>query len=156
MSKTVELNIGARTKQALGVKKILNDSRQRVTAQRALLLDLLRSSRRHVDADELYRNAKKRNPRISLSTVYRNLQLFKRMGLVEERHFDEEHHHYEVKSDEEHQHLLCVSCGKVIEFDYPAGRKFRQDIARKYNFDITGVEVHVTGMCSSCRANQRK
>jgi Fur family transcriptional regulator, ferric uptake regulator len=148
--------MAARIKQKSGVKKILNDSRQRVTAQRALLLELLRRSRGHVDADELYRSAKKRNPRISLSTVYRNLQLFKKMGLVDERHFDEEHHHYEVKSGEEHQHLLCVSCGKVVEFDYPAGRKFRQDIARKYDFDITGVEIHMTGLCSTCRANQRK
>lgn len=148
--------MAARTKQKSGVKKILNDSRQRVTAQRALLLELLRRSQGHVDADELYRSAKKRNPRISLSTVYRNLQLFKKMGLVDERHFDEEHHHYEVKSGEEHQHLLCVSCGKVVEFDYPAGRKFRQDIARKCDFDITGVEIHMTGLCPGCRENKKK
>ncbi len=147
--------MATRTKQETGVRKILNDSRQRVTTQRALLLDLLHRSHGHVDADGLYRSAKKKNPRISLSTVYRNLQLFKKMGLVDERHFDEEHHHYEVKSGEEHQHLLCVNCGKVVEFDYPAGRKFRQDIARKYDFDITGVEVHVTGLCSSCRQSQR-
>jgi len=147
--------MAAVTKQGPGVRKILNDSRQRVTTQRALLLDLLHRSHGHVDADELYRSAKKKNPRISLSTVYRNLHLFKKMGLVDERHFDEEHHHYEVKSGEEHQHMLCGRCGKVVEFDYPAGRKFRQDIARKYDFDITGVEVHVTGLCSSCRESQR-
>jgi len=148
--------MAAGTKQRPGIRKILNDSSRRVTAQRALLLDLLRRSRGHVDADELYRIAKKKNPRISLSTVYRNLQLFKKMGLVDERHFDEEHHHYEVKSGEEHQHLLCASCGKVVEFEYPAGRKFRQDIARKYDFDIARVEIHMTGLCSSCRENQRK
>lgn len=139
-----------------GVRRVLNDSSQRVTAQRTLLLDLLRLSDGHVDADELYRLAKKKNPRISLSTVYRNLLLFKRLGLVDERHFDEEHHHYEVKTGLEHQHLLCINCGKVVEFDYPASRKFREDIGKKYNFDITGVEIHITGLCSDCREKENQ
>jgi Fur family ferric uptake transcriptional regulator len=141
-------------KQKVGVKQILSNSSQRVTAQRTLLLELLRRSGGHVDADELYRLAKRKNSRISLSTVYRNLQLFKKLELIEERHFDDEHHHYEVKSGEEHQHLLCISCGRVVEFDYPAGRRFRNDIGRKYNFDITGVEIHLTGLCSACRENK--
>jgi Fur family ferric uptake transcriptional regulator len=143
-------------KQKTGVRQILNNSSQRVTAQRALLLDLLRRSGGHVDADELYRRARKKNSRISLSTVYRNLQLFKRLGLIEERHFDEEHHHYEVKSGEEHQHLLCIGCGKVVEFDYPAVNRFRKDIGRKYDFDVTGVEIHLTGLCSDCRKNKNR
>ena len=148
--------MAGKVKRRAGVRQILNGSSQRVTAQRSLLLKLLHNSNGHVDADELYRRARKKNPRISLSTVYRNLQLFKRLGLIDERHFDEEHHHYEVKSGEEHQHLLCINCGKVVEFDYPAARKFREDIARKYDFDITGVEIHMTGLCSDCRINESK
>src|SRR4030043_649068 len=139
-----------------GVRQILGRSSQRVTTQRALLLELLRHSGRHVDADELYRRAKKKNSRISLSTVYRNLQVFKRLGLVDERHFDEEHHHYEVKSGEEHQHLLCIRCGTVVEFDYPASRKFKKDVGQKYGFRITGVEIHMTGLCSGCRKNENR
>ena len=145
-----------KTKQKAGVRQLLNSSSQRVTAQRTLLLELLRRSSGHVDADELYRRAKKKNTRISLSTVYRNLQLFKKLELVDERHFDEEHHHYEVKSGEEHQHLLCIRCGKVVEFDYPASRKFKEDVGQKYDFDITGVEIHMTGLCSDCSKNQSK
>ena len=142
------------TRKQAEARQTLNNSSRRATAQRTLLLDLLGRSRGHVDADELYRQAKKQNPRISLSTVYRNLQLFKNMGLVDERHFDEEHHHYEVKTGSEHQHLLCLECGKVTEFDYPAAQKFRENIARKYDFDITGVEIHLTGLCSDCRRNK--
>jgi Fur family ferric uptake transcriptional regulator len=145
-----------KTKQKAGVRQLLNSSSQRVTAQRTLLLGLLSRSSRHVDADELYRWAKKRNSRISLSTVYRNLQLFKKLELVDERHFDEEHHHYEVKSGEEHQHLLCIRCGKVVEFDYPASRKFKENVGKKYDFDITGIEIDVTGLCSKCRDNESK
>ena len=141
-------------KQKAGVRQILDSSSQRITAQRSLLLELLKQSGRHVDADELYRRARKKNSRISLSTVYRNLQLFKKLGLVEEHHFDEEHHHYEVKSGSEHQHLLCVNCGKVVEFACPLSQGFREDIGKKYDFDITGVEVRMTGLCSSCRTKE--
>jgi Fur family ferric uptake transcriptional regulator len=142
-------------KRKSGVRQILAKSSQRVTAQRTLLLDLLRKGGGHVDADELYRLARKKNSRISLSTVYRNLQVFKKMGLIEERHFDEEHHHYEVKSGEEHQHLLCIGCGRVIEFDFPAVKKFRKGIGTKYDFDVTGVEIHLSGLCSDCRKGDK-
>jgi Fur family ferric uptake transcriptional regulator len=143
-------------KQKGSARKILDRSSQRVTSQRALLLELLRQSSRHVDADELYRWARKKNSRISLSTVYRNLLLFKKLGLIEEHHFDEEHHHYEVKSRAEHQHLLCVSCGKVVEFACPVSWKLREDIGKQYDFDITVVEVRMTGLCSSCRNKESK
>jgi len=143
-------------KQKAGVRQLLNSSSQRVTAQRTLLLEMLRHSGGHVDADGLYHRARKKNPRISLSTVYRNLQLFKKLGLIDEHHFDEEHHHYEVKSGAEHQHLLCINCGKVVEFDYPVSKKFRENIGKKYDFDIRGVEIHVTGLCSNCRKNESK
>jgi Fur family ferric uptake transcriptional regulator len=144
------------TSQKSSARQILGRSSQRVTAQRALLLELLRQSSEHVDADELYRRARRKNSRISLSTVYRNLQLFKKLGLIEEHHFDEEHHHYEVKSGAEHQHLLCISCGKVVEFACPVSRKLREDIGKQYDFDITGVEVRMTGLCSSCRNKESK
>jgi len=141
-------------KQKKSIQQILGSSSQRVTAQRTLLLDLLRRSGRHMDADELYLRARQKHPRISLSTVYRNLQLFKKLGLIEEHHFTEEHHHYEAKASTEHQHLLCLGCGKVVEFACPLSQKFKKDIGRQYDFDISGVEVRMTGLCLDCR--QRK
>lgn len=140
-----------KVEQKSGARQILGSSSQRVTSQRALLLELLRQSDGHLDADELYSRARKKNSRISLSTVYRNLQLFKKLGLIEEHHFDAEHHHYEVKSGAEHQHLLCVSCGKVVEFACPLSYEFRDNIGKQYDFDITDVEVRMTGLCSRCR-----
>ena len=141
----------SKAKQKMSAQQTLNSSNQRVTAQRTLLLDLIRRSEGHVDADELYRRARRRYPRISLSTVYRNLQLFKKLGPIEEHHFAEEHHHYEVKPTTEHQHLLCLNCGKIVEFACPLSQKFKKDVGRQYDFDISGVEVRMTGLCSTCR-----
>jgi len=123
---------------------------QRVTSQRRLLLDLVRHSEGHLDADELYRLAKEREPRLSLSTVYRSLSLFKELGLVEERHFAEEHHHYEVKRKTEHHHLICLGCGKVIEFECPFAGEMKRDASNKTGFHILGVEVSMEGYCKRC------
>lgn len=124
---------------------------QRVTSQRKLLLDLLRHSEGHLDADELYRLAKEREPRISLSTVYRTLSLFKELGLVEERHFAEEHHHYEVKGETEHHHLVCLGCGTVVEFESPLTKRMKKEVSRQTGFEILGGEVYLEGYCQRCR-----
>lgn len=137
-------------------QRSLNRSGRRVTAQRTLLLTLLQRSKAHLDADELHRRAREKYARISLSTVYRNLQLFKSLGLIDEYHFAEEHHHYEPKPTIEHQHLVCYNCGKVVEFAYPMSQKLKQDIGRKHDFDVVGVEVNVTGLCSECRKENAK
>lgn len=126
-------------------------SGQRVTSQRRLLLDLLRHSEGHLDADELYRLAKEREPRISLSTVYRALSLFKELGLVEERHFAEEHHHYEVKRKREHHHLVCLGCGKVVEFQYPLTKRIKEDVSRRSGFEVLNASVTLEGYCERCR-----
>ena len=126
-------------------------SGQRVTSQRRLLLDLLHRSAGHLDADELYRLAKEREPRLSLSTVYRSLRLFKELGLVEERHLAEEHHHYEAKGETEHHHLICLSCGRVVEFEFPQARQVMEDMGKETGFDIISAELHLEGYCERCR-----
>lgn len=129
---------------------------QRDTNQRRLLLALLRRSEGHLDADELYRLAKEREPRLSLSTVYRALRLFKDLGLIEERHFAEEHHHYEARGKMEHHHLVCLGCGKVIDFESPLTRKMKEDVSKQTGFEILDAEVHMEGYCDRCRKGRER
>jgi len=131
--------------------RALNTTGLRVTKQRALILEIIRRGQGHLDADEVYRQAREKQPRFSLSTVYRTLQLLKKLGLVEEVHFDEAHHHYEVKPSAEHHHLVCLGCGKVIEFGYPLTRYVKRNVTEAHDFEITGTEIRMTGYCSRCR-----
>ncbi|GAI00007.1 unnamed protein product, partial [marine sediment metagenome] len=82
------------------------------------------------------------------------LRMFKKLGLVEELHFDEAHHHYEMKPSSEHQHLVCLGCGKVVEFECPLSPKMKKDIAQEKGFEITGAEIRMTGYCAKCRQNR--
>ena len=79
------------------------------------------------------------------------MQALKRLGLVEELHFDESHHHYEVKPATEHHHLVCLGCGRVIEFRYPLSRNVKRSVAEARSFKIVGAEVRISGYCPECQ-----
>ena len=142
-----------KTKALESNRKALDVTGLRVTSQRALILEIIR--RGHLDADEIYRQARIKQPRLSLSTVYRTLQVLKKLGLVEELHFDEAHHHYEVKPSSEHHHLVCLDCGRVIEFYYPLSRYVKRNVPEAKEFKVIETEVRVTGYCSKCRQNRK-
>ena len=121
------------------------------TAQRQLLLEVLQQADHHLDADELHRRAREREPRISLATVYRNLKLFKELGLVEESNLGEAHSHYEIKNTKEHHHAVCLGCGEVIEFESPLISKVAAKVQRENDFHITAAQLKIEGYCSNCR-----
>ena len=146
--------VRAMKKQTLGIKhKALNLAGARTTNQRALILEIIRQG--HLDADEIYRRAREKQPRLNLSTVYRTMRMLKELGLVEELHFDEAHHHYEMKRHAEHHHLVCLGCGKVVEFNCLLSPKMKENIGRKKGFEVTGAEVRMTGYCSECRVKKK-
>ena len=136
-------------------RELLNAAGLRSTNQRALILDVIRRGQGHLDADEVYRRARQKQPRLSLSTVYRTLQTLKELKLIEELHFDETHHHYEIKPSAEHHHLICLGCGKVVEFECPMSQKMKDDVSREKGFEVINTEVQMTGYCPTCRENTK-
>ena len=129
--------------------RVLKSTGMRITNQRALIMEIMRQG--HLDADEIYRRARRKEPRLSLSTVYRTLQAFKKQGLVAEVHLDESHHHYEVKPPAGHHHLVCLGCGRVVEFQYPLSRLVKKNVPEARDFSITEAEIRLAGYCAECR-----
>lgn len=136
-------------------RKELHAAGMRVTNQRALILDIIRRGEGHLDADEVYRQARKKQPGLSLSTVYRTLSMFKKTGLVQEVHFDESHHHYEAKAPREHHHLTCLGCGRVVEFRYPLSRYVKRNVPEAKGFEISETEIQMRGYCAECRKGKK-
>ena len=132
-------------------RELLSEAGLRSTSQRQSILDIIRRGQGHLDADEVYRRARKKQPRLSLSTVYRTLQTLKELGLVEEVHLDETHHHYEIKASNEHHHLICLGCGKVVEFECPMSIQMKEEVSKEKQFEIVNIEVRMTGYCPECR-----
>ena len=147
--------MGSKTGMPKTNRRALKAKGMRVTNQRSLIMEIIRQGQGHLDADEIYRRAREKGHRLSLSTVYRALQTFKKLGLVEELHFDDTHHHYEVKPSAEHHHLVCLGCGRVIEFQYPLSRYIKRNVAEAKDFDIIGTEIRMTGYCLKCRQSRK-
>ncbi len=126
-----------------------------ITPQRRLLLDTLREAQGHLDARELYRLAIEKDPRISLATVYRNLQLFKELGLIDERRLDKVYCYYEIKRPTEHYHLVCQSCGRVIELESPAITEVINQVKHDSDFDVTRVVLYLEGYCRKCKDEEK-
>jgi len=122
-----------------------------MTAQRRLILELIREAGGHLNADELHRLARQRDPHISLSTVYRNLNLLKELGVVVERHLGGEQHHYEINTSPDHHHLVCLKCGEIFEFELPLVEQLKKAVGEASKFDITHVEINMQGYCPNCR-----
>ncbi|MFC2046788.1 Fur family transcriptional regulator [Chloroflexota bacterium] len=127
----------------------------RATNQRTLIMEIIRQGQGHLDADEIYRRAREKQPRLSLSTVYRTLQKLKKLGLIEELHFDEAHHHYEVKPLSEHHHLICLDCGRVIEFNHLLSRYIKKNVPEAKDFEVVETEVRMAGYCPRCRQKEK-
>jgi Fur family transcriptional regulator, ferric uptake regulator len=133
------------------LKSRLNTTGRRLTGQRLLLLQLIEDHEGHLDAHELFRLASERNPRLSLSTVYRTMNLLRDLGLVNEVHLGEEHHHYELRSPSDHCHLVCASCGKVIEIGGELIEQLKATVAVQQDFEISEAQVDFVGLCGDCR-----
>ena len=127
----------------------------RATPQRRLLLDLMQSIDGHIDACELFRRARDLDASISLATVYRNLKRFRELGLVAERHLGEHHHHYEVRRGAEHHHLVCLGCGKVVEFASPAVESLVRQVSHSTGFRVVSIQIEFEGYCADCQQGDR-
>ena len=146
------MNSNRKTKvENLKARRLLAGAGKRTTKQRSLILDVLGKAAGHLDADEVYRLARERDPRLSLSTVYRTLNLLRDLGQIDELHLAEEHHHYEAKGGNEHHHLVCLGCGRVKEFVSPLAAQLRREQETATGFAVTGVQVDLTGYCPACR-----
>jgi len=127
----------------------------RLTAQRRALIEIMQEASAHLDAANLLELARKRDPNINRATVYRTIELLKRLGMIDEldlMHLNGEKHYYEVKTQQDHLHLACFGCGEIREFATPTFERLRQEIGVKNDFQIQVVRLEVGGLCSACAA----
>ena len=122
----------------------------RMTRQRRVILEELRALRSHPSADELYEIVRRRLPRISLGTVYRNLDLLAREGAVLRleqpcggRRFDGD--------TRKHYHVRCSCCGKVDDIFVEPPAKLHELAGKACGYEIENHRLEFTGICPRCR-----
>jgi Fur family transcriptional regulator, ferric uptake regulator len=131
----------------------------RLTAQRRTLIATIQEATTHLDAASLLQQARERDPQIDRATVYRTLDLLKKLGMIDEldlMHLNGEKHYYEVRTRQDHLHLACFECGGIIEFATPAFERLKQEIAAANHFEIQVTRLEVGGLCGDCAAKRRE
>jgi len=128
----------------------LREAGKRITPQRQLVPRVLAGADGHLDAQEIYERGRRRDPHLSLSTVYRTLTALKATGAVRELHLEGEQHHYELDKKKEHSHLVCLVCGHVIEVDSNVFERAAAAACEDYGFQVTTAQVELTGYCARC------
>ncbi len=133
----------------------------RMTIPRKVILDVLKNTAKHLSAEEVFLKVHKICPTIGLTTIYRNLEILVRGGVLSKFDFGDGRSRYEFSHGTDkaghHHHLVCKGCGRVINYsDFMTEevaflRKTEKDFAKKYKFKITDHLIRFYGLCEKCR-----
>ncbi len=122
------------------------------TTQRDEIVNAFFNLKEHVSIEELHHKVQKKNPKIGYTTVYRTLKLLTESGLAHERQFGDGQARYEpVTTEEHHDHLICLKCGAIMEFENKKIEKLQEDVAKQHGFEVKNHKLELYGYCKKCR-----
>ncbi len=123
----------------------------RSTRQRDVILDIFLSTHEHLSVEELYLKVRASHPGIGQATVYRTLKLFVEAGLAREMMLPDGQTRYEHQlAGEHHDHLICIRCNTIIEFEDETIEQLQCDIAKRHGFTLTAHKMQLCGICPAC------
>ena len=125
----------------------------RLTPQRRALVEVMQEANEHLDAASLLDLARRREPNIDRATVYRTLELLKKLRLIDEldlMHLYGEKHYYEAKTERNHAHLACFRCGRIEEYSSPLFERLKAEISKQAGFTSRSRAWKLGGNCRAC------
>jgi Fur family ferric uptake transcriptional regulator len=128
----------------------------RSTDQRRLIVETFFHAQNHVSIEDLLALVRAQDPRVGYATVYRTLKLLTECGVAYERRFGDGLTRYELADEStHHDHLICVECGDITEFEEPRIEALQEEIAKRYGFELRTHKHEMYGVCPKCRAKSR-
>jgi len=122
---------------------------RRMTRQRKTILDILRQTKSHASADEIYELVRKQLPRISLGTVYRNLEVLAKMGLIQKLELGGTIKRFDWNPNK-HYHIRCLVCGQVDDAPIAPLNQLEDELYGATVFSIIGHRLEFEGLCPDC------
>ncbi len=128
----------------------------KVTLPRLKILEVLEMSpNHHLSAEDIYRALIEQDEEIGVATIYRVLSQFEESGIVHKLSFENNQAVYELCSVDHHDHLVCVKCDTIIEFQDDVIEEHQLQIAKKYGFQLTDHSLYLYGLCNNCRSDSQ-
>ena len=128
----------------------LSEQGYRLTPQRMLVLSAIANSDNHISAEEIYAQVIAKYSHVNISTIYRNLELLKRLGLVTETDLGGGRVRYHPADKGHHHHLVCQECGKIIDLDESVLTSLKSRLLREYKFNADLRHLAIFGRCANC------
>ena len=127
----------------------------RSTDQRRLIVEMFFRSPNHVSIEELLAVVRAQDKKIGYATVYRTLKLLAECGVANERRFSDGLTRYELADEaSHHDHLICLECGDIIEFEEDRIEALQEEVAERYGFLLRSHKHEMYGACPDCRAKK--
>jgi len=137
-------------KQPGGIANKLSELGYRLTPQRMMVLSAIENSDNHISVEEIYAQIVVKYPNVNISTVYRTLELLKRLGLVTETDLGNGHVRYHPVEKGHHHHLVCEKCGTIIDIDESTLARLQNVLLHRYNFSARLSHLAIFGRCVNC------
>lgn len=135
------------------LKKIVKQRGLKYTEQREIVLDVLINADGHLSAEDVYNDIKNnyKDSNIGIATVYRALSFLEEVHLITSITFGTDGKKYESNTKSHHDHLICTSCGKIVEFMDEEIESKQEKIAKDNGFKITNHVMQLFGECKDCQ-----
>lgn len=133
--------------------ELLRKRGYRLTPQRFLIMSVIQDAHEHLSVEQIAELVQQRNPYVSLSTVYRTLELLRELGLVRENRLPGEQPRYEIAEGQAHHHLVCRHCRAVIHLDEQLLGDLHEKLQADYRFHNLTLDLMATGYCQECWEN---
>lgn len=122
------------------------------TRQRGLVIDTFFEMGGHLSVEELLAHVRRRDQRVSIATVYRTMKLLAECGLAHARNFGDGQTRFEAAvGREHHDHLICTSCGTIVEFESDKIEALQEAVARRHGFKVSSHKMELYGLCKGCQ-----
>jgi len=129
----------------------------RSTDQRRLIVETFFKSPNHVSIEELLAQVRSQDPKVGYATVYRTLKLLTECGVAFERRFGDGLARYELADEaSHHDHLICVDCGAIVEFEEDRIEALQEAVAEKYGYELRSHKHEMYGVCPDCQSKAKK
>lgn len=139
--------------KGINIEEILKEKGFKITKQRLQIFREIVSREGHFEIEDFVHRLRSRNIRVSRATVYRTLNILKDIGLINEVVKFGNKTYYEVGTKEHHDHLICLNCGKFIEFHEDAIEEIQNKVCAKFNFTPMYHRLEIYGICEDCSKN---
>jgi Fur family ferric uptake transcriptional regulator len=128
--------------------KELKKAGLKITLPRLKILEILhKPANQHISAEDVYKILLEQDEEIGLATVYRVLNQFDDAGILNRHHFEGGKSVFEISHKKHHDHLVCLKCGKVIEFEDEVIEKHQEEVAERHNMTLTHHSLYLYGEC---------